>query len=173
MGRVDIFEKIRLIFANKEVPKTEILNIEMNINLKSKYRKFLQREISLTNLSAEEIIEAGLELYAKSNNAEIVEIVSEQELMIEEFKNELRAFLKENLKPDSTKYDVVFAWCDCIKEEHISTRNLDFQIRRIIEMLYNKHQDTAKAHFKKMGIDRFSMRDIIVKIIDEGNSLNE
>lgn len=173
MSREGIFDKIKGMFGPKEVIRTEILNIEMNVNLKSKYKKFLQREVELTNLSVEAILEAGLDLYAKANNTEIVERVSEQEALIEEFKTELRTFLKENLKPGSKKYDLVFAWCDCVKDEGISTRNLDFQIRKIIEMTLNKHQDTAREHFRKMGLDRYTMRDIMIKIIDEVSELND
>ena len=173
MNREGILDKIKGMFGPREVVKTEILNIEMNVNLKNKYKKFLQREVELTNLSVESILEAGLDLYAKANNVEIVEIVSEQELLIEEFKTELRTFLEENLKPGSRKYDLVFAWCDCIKDKTISTKNLDFQIRKIIEMTLNKHQDSARSHFRKMGLDRYAMRDIIVKIIDEVSELDD
>ena len=85
--------------------------------------------------------------------------------MVNNFRKDLKVYLDEHLRRESPKYDVVASWCDCISDKNISDRNLDYQIRKIIEMLYNKHQITAKQYFNKMGISRYELRDIIIKVI--------
>lgn len=165
MSKKTVLDKMINLFGAREVVKTEILNVEMNLEIKDKYKKFLVKESNRTGLSVEEILESAIDLYANKNQVDVIEKLSEQEQMLSNFKKDLDAFLSEHLKRESPRYDVVASWCDCISDKNITDRNLDYQIRKIIEMLYNKHQMTARKYFNKMGISRYELRDIIVKII--------
>lgn len=165
MNKQTVLDKMKNLFGSKEIVKTEIVNIDMNLDLKDKYKKFLVKESERLGIKVEEILETSLDLYASKNSLRITDNISEQERMVNNFRKDLKVYLDEHLCRESPKYDVVASWCDCISDKNISDRNLDYQIRKIIEMLYNKHQITAKQYFNKMGISRYELRDIIIKVI--------
>lgn len=165
MSKKTVIDKVKNLFGAREIIKTEILNVEMNIDIKDKYKKFLVKESNRQGISVEEILESALDLYASKNQVRVSDNISEQERMLNNFRKDLKLFLNEHLQKESNKYDVVASWCDCVSDKNITDRNLDYQIRKIIEMLYNKHQITAKQYFNKMGVSRYELRDIIVKVI--------
>lgn len=140
-------------------------NLE-GLTLQDYYIEILDKVSLEKGITKEQILEESLKLYCNSNNITNIK-VSEQELLLQRFLEDLETFLLENLKESAPEYKFIANWCTVMEDRTLSNTVLDYQLRKIVEILYLKPKFASKKFIQDLKLDRREVQTLIINIIDK------
>lgn len=144
--------------------RTKEGNLE-GLILQDYYIELLDKVCSEKGISKEQVIEESLKLYCNTNSITNAK-VSEQEELLQSFLRDLEEFLLNNLQENAREYNFIANWCVVIEDRSLSDTVLDYQLRKIIELLYLKPRFASKKFIQDLKLDRREVQTLIINIIE-------